>query len=137
MTPIGLYPLLENQRPPFNIEIPVPSKFETDKIEKIFKDLKKDFDTGFNLLANLDSIFKRATATLNRTLWLCIGSALLAAAGGIGAAACKRKYKKTRIAFALLAIAGAGVSCLSAYMMHKMQTSLMRLQPLVERRWKS
>jgi hypothetical protein len=112
-------------------------KSETDKIEKVFNDLKKDLDIGFKLFTNVDVIFARSATTLKRALWLCLGSALLATIGSIGAIASKHKYKKTRIAFTLFALAGAGLSFLSAYMMHKMHASIIRFQPLVERRWNS
>lgn len=136
MTPI-IFPILQPEHPLHNRDLFDFCKPETDKIEKLFNDIKKDLDTGFKLFTNVDVIFARSTRTLNQALWLCLGSALLAAIGGIGASVCKRKYKKTRIAFAFLAIAGAGLSCLSAYMMHKMHVSVIRFQPLVERRWNS
>jgi hypothetical protein len=134
MTPI-IFPIFRSDSSLLSKDLSDVFKSETDKIEKVFNDLKKDLDTGFKLFTNVDAIFARSATTLHRTLWLCLGSALLATIGSIGAIACKRKYKKTRIAFTLLALVGAGLSFLSAYIMHKMHTSVIHLQPLVERRW--
>lgn len=111
------------------------SLLNTEKIERCFKELTHDLDVGLRLIKNADVVFVRATQKLEMAQWFCLASALLAAVGGMGAALCKRENKKTRAAFAFLALLGAGLSLLSAYIVFKMHASLIRLQPLVQRRW--
>ncbi|MBS0647694.1 MAG: hypothetical protein JSS10_00545 [Verrucomicrobia bacterium] len=113
----------------------VLSVCKTEDIERSLKDLTNDLDVSLRFIKNVDVIFARATLKLETTRWLCLGSALLAAAGGIGAALCKREYRKTRTAFASLAILGGGLALLSAYIMSKMHASLLYYQPLFQRRW--
>lgn len=107
----------------------------TERIESCFKDLTHDLDVGLRLIKNADVVFVRATQKLEMTQWFCLASALLVAVGGMGAALCKGEKKKTRAAFAFLALLGAGLSLISAYIVFKMHASLIRLQPLVQRRW--
>lgn len=136
MTPI-ISPLLSSRNSllPFDLSDTLKPLLETEKIERKFTDLKRDIETSYNVLSNIDTLYMRASKNLTLTMWLCLGSALLAAAGGLGAALCRRKDKKTRAVFALLAVAGASLSLLCTYVMYKMHASLTHLQPLIQRRW--
>ncbi len=112
-----------------------PRSMETEKIDKFFSDLKTDFDNASWLGRNADVVFKCASVNLQRMTIVCLIAAFLATLGGLGAAFCKREYKKTRFAFASLAVAGAALSIIAALTLSQMHTKASYYSGFFERRW--
>jgi hypothetical protein len=112
-----------------------PHSIKKEQLEKLFDELKTDFNNATWLARNADVVFKCASTQLQRTTAICIIAALLAAMGGIGAALCPRQYKKTRWAFALLAIGSAALSIIASFNLYKMYVSASHYQSFFERRW--
>ena len=105
------------------------------KFDKFFDELKTDFDNSTWLVKNADVVFKCASINLHRMTVVCIAAALLATVGGLGAALCKREYKKTRFAFGCLAVTSAALSIFAALTLSHMYTKASYYSGFFERRW--
>jgi hypothetical protein len=104
------------------------------KFEHLFLELKTELENSFQLLKNAEVIVIKARTQLHRTMWLSVGAALLAGAGGVGAAVVPPEYKKTRRAFVFLALSSSALSIVSALILHQMYVSTRCYQSFFERK---
>ncbi|HEY5235793.1 MAG TPA: hypothetical protein VIJ14_06415, partial [Rhabdochlamydiaceae bacterium] len=104
-------------------------------LDKLFNELKKDFNNSTWLVKNANVVFKCASTQLHRMTVVCIIAAILTTIGGLGAALCKREYKKTRFAFVCLTVISAALSVFSALTLFHMHAKVSHYSGFFERRW--
>jgi hypothetical protein len=94
------------------------------KFEKLFNSSIDELNRYTWLVKRAKNIFSYASTQLCNSTLLCVGAALLAAMGGIGAAACPEKHKKARWAFAALAVTSSLLSLTSAIILYKVRLKI-------------